>query len=178
MSSLSLQLHATPEEVDFLLSDVLNDRSVFVTLAEGSPLQFRVSEQRRCSPACNALAFTLSPPVLSARSLYDFVGLNPDALLFHVGRLTPAGLAESWLAAKTENEDVMKRWRRTARKVRSATLSGAMAVHPNSGATAPMTGHRFTVGAQELYRKGVAILPAAGTARIQLSTGSTPVSTQ
>jgi hypothetical protein len=168
MSMLSLQLHALPDELDVLLSDVLNDQSVFVTLAEGSPLQFSLSEERRCPPECKALAFTLSSPVLPARSVYDFVRLNPDALVFQVGQLTSAGLTESWLAARTENEDALKRWKRAAKKVRSATLGGAMAVNPVTGATAPMVGHRFTVGAQTLYLKGVAMLPAAGSNTVQL----------
>jgi hypothetical protein len=168
MSKLSLQLHALPEEVDVLLSDVLNDHSVFVTLAEGSPLQFRLSEEGRCSPECKALTFTLSSPVLPARSVYDFVRLNPDALVFQVGQLTSAGLTESWLAARTENEDALKRWKRVARKVRSATLGGATAVNPATGATAPMTGHRFTIGAQTLYLSGVAMLPVGGNSVVQL----------
>jgi len=168
MGTLSLQFHALPEEADALLSDVLGDHTVFVTLGEGTPLQFRLNAERRCLPGCEALIFTLLPPVLPARSVYDFLGLNPDALVFEVGQLKSAGLAESWLAAKTENEDAMKRWRRTARKVRSATLGGAIAVNPQTGATASMVGHRFTVGAQVLYLKGVAILPAAGSSLIQL----------
>jgi hypothetical protein len=168
MSKLSLQLHALPEELDVLLSDALDDQSIFVTLAEGSPLQFSLSEERRCPPECKALTFTLSSPVLPARSVYDFVRLNPDALVFQFGQLTSLGLTESWLAATTENEDALKRWKRAARKIRSATLGGAVAVNPATGATAPMIGHRFIVGAQTLYLKGIAMLPAAGSNTVQL----------
>jgi hypothetical protein len=43
-----------------------------------------------------------------------------------------------------------------------------MAVNPANGATTPMIGHRFTVGAQMLYLKGVAMLPVAGSNIVQL----------
>lgn len=171
MSKLSLQLHVLPGEVDALLSDLLNDKSVFVTVVEGSriPLQFRLGEERRCPPGCRALIFTHYSPVLSAQSIYDFLGLNPDALVFEVGQLTSAGLAESWLSAMTENSDVMKRWKRTAKLVQAATQGGAVAVNPKTGATAPMKGHRFTAGAQAQYLKGIAMLPSAGNSLVQLA---------
>lgn len=171
MSKLSLQLHALPEEVDALLYDLLNDNSVFVTVVEGSriPLQFRLDDGRRCPPGCRALIFTLSPPMLPARSIHDFLGLNPGALVFEVGQLTPAGLAESWLSAMTENTDIMKRWKHSAKLMQAATLGGAVAVNPKTGATAPMKGHRFTAGAQAQYLKGVAMLPSAGNSLVQLT---------
>jgi hypothetical protein len=171
MSKLSLQFHALPEEMGTLVSDLLQDNSVFMTVVEGSrmPLQFRLNEERLYPPDCRALIFTLSPPVLSAKSIHDFRGLNPDALVLEFGQLVPAGLTESWLSAITENKDVVKRWKQTVKLVQAATLGGAVAVNPKSGAAAPMKGHRFTRGAQGQYLKGVAMLPSAGNSLIQLA---------
>lgn len=178
MNKLSLQLHALPEEVAVLVSDLLHDHSVYVTVAEGSPLQFRLDEQRQCLSGCRAVLFTISPPTLSARSLYDFRRLNPDALVFEVGQFTSAGLTESWLSAMTDDRNVMKRWKRTAKMVKSATMGGAVAVNPKNGATAPMRGHRFTAGAQAHYLKGVVMLPSAGNNIVQLPSPPAPDSEQ
>lgn len=174
MSKLSLQLHVLPSEVNSLLGELLSDQSVFVTLAEGAPLQFRIPDERRCEPdRCKALCFTLTPPSLSARTLSDFRSLNPDVLVFEIGQLKPECLAESWLWAMTDNGEAMKRWRRAAKSVQSATLGGAIAVNPKSGATAPMKGHRFTAAAQALFEDGVAMLPAAGNSLVRLGIAPT-----
>ncbi|KQS95103.1 hypothetical protein ASG68_28780 [Rhizobium sp. Leaf453] len=165
-----MQLHVLPDEVGALVSDLLDDSSVFVTVVEGAriPLQFYVNEERLCPPQCSVLIFTLSPPVLSARSIYKFLGFNPDASVLQIGQLTSAGLSESWLSAMTGNKDAMKRWKQTAKLVRRATQKGAVAVNPKTGATAPMKGHRFSTGARALYLKGTAMLPWAGTNIIEL----------
>jgi hypothetical protein len=175
MSKLSLQLHILPSEVNSLLEELLSDQSVFVTLVEGTPLQFRIAHERRCEPErCKALCFTLTPPSLSARSLNDFRSLNPDVLVFEIGQLKAECLAESWLWAMTDNGEVMKRWKRAAKSIQFATLGGAVAVNPRSRATAPMKGHRFTSGAQALFVSGVAMLPAAGNSLVHLGTAPIP----
>lgn len=170
MNKLSMQLHALPEEVDVLLSDLLNDDSVFITSAKGlrGSLFFSLNEKRRYLTDVNALIFTLSRPHLSARSMHDFLGLNPGALIYEVGKLTSVGLNESWLSAMTENKDAMKRWKRAVKLIQAATVGGGVAVNPNTGATAPMKGHRFTVGAHEKYLKGVEMLPSAGNSLIKI----------
>jgi len=169
MNKLSLQLHCLPEEVDILLTDLLDDEAVTVTVAEGVPLQFRPYKNRQfATTECEALIFTLTPPILSAPSLHDFTILNPGALVFKMGRLSSKGLSESWLHAMTENEVAMKRWKRAARRVRSMTQGGGVAVHPISGATAPMRVNRFTVGARELYSRGGVLLPCAGNSLIRI----------
>ena len=153
MSKLSIQLHALPSEVESLLQGLMNDPAVFVTVAEGSPLQFQTIANRAENTVsrCRAVLFTLSQPRLGAGSLNEFKSSNPDVLVFEIGQQTSTGLAESWLWAMSENAEAMKRWKRAAKQLQSLTLSGAVAVHPVSGASAPMKGHRFTKGAQASY---------------------------
>lgn len=169
MSKLSLQLHVLPEDVEELFIDLLQDTSIHLALAEGLPLKFRQPEGRTIVPAdCRALAFSISPVALNVHTMNDFRRLNPDALLFEIGQLKPEGLAESWLSAMTTNSDAMNRWKRTAKSIQMRTLTGAIALNPKTGATVPIKGHRFSASAQDLFCKGLAMLPAAGNSIVQL----------
>jgi hypothetical protein len=171
MSKLSIQLHALPSEVSLLLQGLLNDPAVFVTVAEGSPLQFRSIATRddEALAGCKAVLFTLSQPVMASGTLVEFKRTNPDVLVFEIGQQTTAGLAESWLWAMSENADAMKRWKQAAKQLQSLTQTGAVAVNPVTGASAPMKGHRFTEGAQASYASGIAMRPAAGNSLVQLA---------
>lgn len=170
MKKLSLQLHALPEEVTDLLSDPLNDPNIFVVTGESNPIRFCLKENNKFEPSkFRVIIFTTHPPKLEANSVYDFIGLNPEALVFEIGHITQNGLAESWLAAVTTSSEVEKRWRQVVKSIRSATLSGALAMNPNSGATVPIKGHRFTIGAQKAFLNGVKILPSAGNSIVMLS---------
>lgn len=171
MRKLSIQIHAMPEEVAQLLENLLIDDQVFVTVAEGSPLQFSAFASRSFgSPplGAKALLFTLAPPTLGCSSISDFRKLNVDALIFEIGRLTDRGLSESWLSAMTDDSSAMKRWKQAARHLRDLTMTGAVAVNPHNGASAPMKGHRFTKLALENNANGLLMLPAAGNSVIQL----------
>jgi hypothetical protein len=170
MSKLSIQLHALPSEVTSLLHGLLSDPAVFVTVAEGVPMQFRTIANRADHQlsGCSAVLFTPSEPILGARTLSEFKNSNPDVLVFEIGQQTSSDLAESWLWAMTENAATMKRWKQAARQLQSLTQTGALAVNPVTGATAPMKGHRFTEGAQASYARGMTMRPAAGNSIVQL----------
>lgn len=171
MSKLSLQFHAMPDEISTLSADLINDASVFTTKISGTPLGFTQlgkGEFVRVDPTTRALAFTLSAPNLSAQSFNAFRSANPDALILSIGQIGDRGLAESWLSAMSENEAAMKRWRKTASRLRSETLTGAMAVNPRNGATALMKDHRFTVGVKKANLNGLLLLPAAGNSVVRL----------
>jgi hypothetical protein len=170
MSKISIQLHALPSEVASLLHGLLSDTAVCVTVAEGSPIRFRAVENREndALSGCKAVMFTLSQPELGAASLNEFKRLNPDVLVFEIGHQSSAGLSESWLWAMTENWEAMKRWKLAAKQLQSHTLTGAVAVNPLTGATAPMKGHRFTQGAQASYAHGTPMRPSAGNSVVQL----------
>lgn len=172
MSKLSIQLHALPSEVPLLLRGLLNDPAVFATVAEGLPLRFRALVNR-ADPAlseCKAVLFTLSQPVMDSATLLEFKRANADVLIFEIGHQTSAGLAESWLWAMSENAEAMKRWKQAAKQLQALTHTGAVAVNPVSGASAPMKGHRFTDGAQASYASGMVMRPAAGNSLVQLAT--------
>jgi hypothetical protein len=171
MNKLSVQLHSMPDEVGGLLADLLGDPLVSVTIAKGAPLQFAQCDKQlqvAIPTGCKAVLFTLAEPTLGMSSLNEFRKLNPDALVFEIGQLKGKELEESWMSAMTDNQIAMRRWKQAAKQLRSATLTGAVAVNPGNGACAPMKGHRHTRAAQESFAKGIAMLPAAGNSVIRL----------
>lgn len=172
MSKLSLQFHALPGETLVLVRGLFEDPAVRVVEMSGLPPRFKELQGRghglENDDQLRALIFTMSEPVLEAKSLHDFLRLNPSALTLEIGRLSSSGLSESWLAAMTDDKVAMTRWRKIARTIKDAMMSGAVAESPKTGATVPMKEHRFTAGAQAAYADGVAILPFAGNSIIRL----------
>jgi len=172
MTDISIQFHALPSEINDLASDLICDPNLFMTEVIKSPTQFVLwpPQDRELKESDNrrALIFTLDKPTLSASSLYQIRMLNPDALVLEIGELSPRGLSESWLSARTDNKIAVQRWQRAAKALKAATLTGAEAVNPNNGASAPMRGHRFTKAAQKSFAEGLAMLPAAGNSIVRL----------
>ncbi len=171
MSKLSIQFHALPHEVFDLMGDAFKDNLITVTEVLDAPVRFRPWEADETSNRDNerrAFIFTLEPPKLNANSIDEFHEMNPGALFLEIGSITQNRLSESWLWAMTDNSHAMKRWRKIARELRNATLTGAIAVNPKNGATAPMKGHRFTAEARRSSIQGLEILPAAGNSLIKL----------
>ncbi len=118
------------------------------------------------------IVLTMTPPRIVAGEMNAFLDHNPNALLLDVGRLSEAGLKESWLTARAATSEDPSIWRKFAKIVRSATQTGVTAVNPETGATVKMREHRFTPGAERLERAGILMLPVAGVARLKFGKSS------
>ncbi len=169
--SISAQFHALPSEIPELLAPVFQAEDVFKSeLLESSTAFHRLigGAPVMSDHVSRVLAFTLSTPQLEAKNAYEFALQNPGALLLEVSALVENQLRESWLHTMTREPDILKRWTAAARRLRSRTMTGAIAVSPVDGATGPMSWHRFTVGAQKAFATGVVIRPGAGNVIIRL----------
>jgi hypothetical protein len=174
MADLSIQFHALPDEIVPLVCSFVDEVHVSVSAIKYQPfvvtpintadlsIVLRDVEVRR-------VAFTLVSPALPARGMNEFLDRNPDAMLLDVGKVLDAGLQESWLTARTRDASTLGIWRKLSKRVLAATATGAIAVNPKTGATAPAKGHRFSTGAKAMDRAGVPMLPAAGTARFRFN---------
>lgn len=170
MASLSIQFWAMPSEMASLLADLFRDEGIFVS-EQTSQRGFQQADRSAIEippEGGKAFAFTLTPPLLGAASSYEFAERNAGALHLDVGKLTSAGLKESWLSAKTDDEAAIKRWRRAASKLRIGTRAGFVATNPTSGASATYRTGRHTALAREAYAKGLPMLPVAGNAVVSL----------
>ena len=169
--TLSIQFHAMPDEHGVLLSGALDDSNLWVSEHRIDSPAFKLVERAGETPAqpgVRALIFGAMEPDLDAVTMHQFAGLNPDALVLEIGALSESGLAESWLWSNARDKELVRRWRKAANQLKASLLSGAIAINPATGESAPMKWHRFTRKAQKAYANGVVMRPAAGTSIIKL----------
>jgi hypothetical protein len=172
MTDLSTQFHALPSELEALVSSFVHENGVYVTAIRFPPFEasqvdiaavpsvFRENSVER-------IILTLRPPVLPANGMNDFLDRNGDALILDIGRQSEAGLKESWLTARTNDAEALNTWRHLAKRLRSMTRTGVLAVNPHTGSTTRLRAHRFSAGAKALEAVGISMLPAAGGARLR-----------
>lgn len=171
MGSLSIQFHALRREIADMVIAMGAETGVSVTLMTGTPFCARTWDGKPGAiddTDVSSFCFTLYPVNTSHKSRYDFVMQHPNALVLDVGSLTEHGLKESWLSCKTDDEVCLRKWKEMAKLLKKNTFCGAVALRPATGETALMRHHRYTAGAQQLFRLGVNMLPIAGVVQIQL----------
>jgi hypothetical protein len=169
MADILIQFHALPAELfDLVKQSVARFQLTLVGIKywpfealEVDPEELS-TELGRDGVLYDRLVFMLGKPSLPASGNMDFADHNPDNLALDIGRPTGRGLDESALAARTSNRRALSVWREIAKDLKRITEEGAVAVNPETGATAPMRRHRFTRGALELQARGVPILPLGG----------------
>ncbi len=156
-----------------MLSKALDDPTLWVIEYRNNQPAFKLLDRTviPVQASGRALIFSAKEPDLDAETMHQFSDRNPDALVLEMGQLSKAGLGESWLWSSTRDKETVLRWRAAAKQVKAYLLSGAVAVNPTTGESAPMKWHRFTQKAQEAYVEGVVLLPAAGSSVIKLPSG-------
>ncbi|HSP79830.1 MAG TPA: hypothetical protein VLQ93_14960 [Myxococcaceae bacterium] len=172
MTGISIQFHALPEETLPLMQEYVRQSGLHITAMKFPPPEGRLIgvddlHEGLLEGGVRRIAFTLEPPVLTEETSNRFFDHNPDALILDPGRLTEKGLEESWLSARTSNEAALKVWKRVARKLRGITKAGAIAINPDTGATAHIRIYRSTAGARDLQAKGVVMRSLGGGSIIQ-----------
>lgn len=171
MADISIQFHAALKELISFTSECVREFGLHVTAIRFHPFETVVVEPARlgeiiADSSIRRLALTLSLPVIGAKTLNRFLDQNPNAMLLDLGRLSDAGLKESWLTARTSEADALRAWKQIAGKLKETTRAGAVAVNPQTGASSKLKTHRCTAGARALQGQGVKMLPAAGTSVI------------
>ncbi|MEZ6122128.1 MAG: hypothetical protein R3C49_03000 [Planctomycetaceae bacterium] len=96
------------------------------------------------------------------RSVLEFEALNPDCLRLELGRFQAGWLSQSWLVARSDDPDALKKWRLAAKLLRERTRAGVTAINRGTGAQAVMKNFRYSEGALELEKSGVIMCPPQG----------------
>jgi hypothetical protein len=174
MADILIQFHALPEELVALAQACIRDLALHGVAMRYFPFAAaEISNQQLpalfAEGAWRRLALTTTPPSLPAASALKFEDQNPDCLIIDIGRRTSRGLEESSISARTSDERAFGAWRQVAKRLKAITQAGAVAVNPDTGATAKVRNHRFTKGAKALENEGVAILPLAGGCVLRLN---------
>lgn len=168
MPGMSTQFHALPSEIADLLGGLFDDPDVHVLRTTGRSSYQEIDRPVVPGDGPVSFAFTVHRPmILGASTAFDFQKHNPEGLYLEIGGASAKGLEESWLQTMATNPFALGRWKKAFRKLKASTTTGAIAVNPTSGATAPMRAHRFTRRAQEAYAEGQPMLPCAGNTIIQ-----------
>jgi hypothetical protein len=94
----------------------------------------------------------------------EFADRNPDPLVLTLGKLSPDGLEESMAGAVTDDDAIMRVWRKILRKTRSELHKGAAVVNRRTGNRGEYPHHAYTEGALRLARDGVKMLVFSGNA--------------
>jgi hypothetical protein len=172
MADISIQFHALPEEILPVVNAFVDEIRPYVIGMRFHPFEAWLVERPQImdvmrDETVRRIAFLPGNPVLPVGKMTELIDRNPDVLMLEIGRRGDEGLKESWLTARTGNEAALEAWRKLAKKIRSITKTGAIAVNPSTGVTAKLKDHRFSEGAKRLEAQGVPILPAAGTSRLR-----------
>lgn len=97
-------------------------------------------------------------PSGGAKNRYEFIMANSDALAVDIGHLTPSGLEQSWLSARTENVEILPIWRKLAASLKKNTSAGTWAQNVETGGKAYYKNIRYSRGAEALSRNGTKLL--------------------
>lgn len=174
MKKISIQFHATQEEIAAYISSMRSELGLFETVMVLRPFALKETDGALTINALNIdgdirIILTAQKPSMDASSPNNFYDLNRDTIGLHIGRLTEQGLRESALAFMSDDKEMASIANKVASRLKKLTKAGAISVNPVNGAEANARSHRYTPGAKALYDEGVKILPLAGNSFFKLS---------
>ena len=166
MKKISLQFYFAPDEFVSTVNSLIF-KNAFITIIRSADRQSIVFDgefqelYKDLSILC--IGFTAVNPNLTGLGRNGFREKNKESLIFEVGRVTPDGLAQSWIAAMTYDEKISNSWGRVISKFKRSLNSGITAINRDSGVQARVKGIYYTDGAAGLYKNGIPILPLIGS---------------
>lgn len=132
-----------------------------------------VSEAYRSLGQIDRLALRRGDFDLTATRTHWFVERNADCLFLSVDWPADGELRESWLEGATEDDELLRTWRRILRGFKASMHQGA-SVRGMTGMVAAAPAHRHTAGAHALAEQGTRMLAVAGTAEYLFNDLSLP----
>ena len=170
MAKLSLQFHADPGEVFTWVAVWAHEMDLFLAVEAFAP-EYRVEpvdkaqvgERWAAFGVVSRVSLSIVPIDTGATSALDFLRRNPDILVVSIGANTDGVLRESTIAAMTDDTPSLVTWKAIRSKAKALMRTGAVGVlNPASGVRQSVKSHYYSYGAQELARRGVRMLAAAG----------------
>jgi hypothetical protein len=170
MSAIGVQFHSTFEETFAFLLECAREMRLQMILSWRKPA-FRVAVAESADEARSlvgvmgvpaSIRLTVDSPVASVQDENELLSKNPSALLVEICTRMPAGLKESFLGVKTDDEASIRLWRKIADRWRKRTSAGAIAFNPSTGASGVVKTHRFTPEARRLAREAVTMWALGG----------------
>ena len=173
MKKITIQFHATLEEIVQFASSTCNELGLYLTKMTTKP--FNVSDvSSNLDIECNdrsaalRLIFTKGKPALEVSSPNNFYDLNTDSIGLNVGLISERGLTESSLAFMSNDDEAINIAKKVASRLKKITYAGAIVVNALNGAEGKASSHRYTKAAKTMYDKGVKMRPLAGDVYFKL----------
>lgn len=165
MKKTVVQLHATPNELIAFANIIKEEFELNMVLMKFRPFKLEELEylsSNNINIGDDFIFFTKDKPDISAKSQLDFFDINNGVIKLRIDRLSKTELKESSLSFVSETEDEIKRARKIATKLKKLTLMGAKIIDPKTKIEYKYPKHRYTLGAKELYDKGIKIVALGG----------------
>lgn len=176
MSKVSLQFHATPDELLALASTWAAEHDLRMAVERFFPkirfiavhgTELGSAIQLHLDGVWNRIWFSKTPLEIDYSTDPPFAG-KPECMALVAGNMTPDGLRESALGAVSVDNMALRTWRIVIKAAKCTLLTGAWVLNPATGARQRLAGHYFTEGALALSQSGVKMLAVAGWNEFQL----------
>ncbi len=174
MTDISIQFHATPDELLSLVRDCVTEFDLHVVAMKFFPFEAvevsgsHLDEVFSSSSAFRELALTLQKPFVAVRSSTEFFDKNPNKLRLDIERPSEKGLKQTWLTARVNDTEALPIWQEVARRVKAISKVGVVVVNPHTGASVRSRSFRYTEGAKALESMGIQMLAGSGGCLIRL----------
>ncbi|GGJ05859.1 hypothetical protein GCM10007978_49310 [Shewanella hanedai] len=176
MKSISIQFHATSEELLNFVISVSSELKLVVTMMTLKPFNLTIVEGKlelsefldKLKVGDLRLVLSTATPCIEFTSPNNFLDANSGSILIDIGPLSDLGLEESALSFISSEKDKISIANNVSSKLKRITKAGAIAVNPINGAEAKIRTHRYTQGAKVMADNGVKILPIAGNSFYKL----------
>jgi hypothetical protein len=168
MADISVQFHALPEELLSFTKRCVKDFNLHVVAMKFFPFDFvevpfdKLDEIFSPLSPYQELGFTLQKANLPVKSNTNYYDKNPGALRLDIRRPGDKGLEQTWLTARTDNQEALGIWKKISKRLKEITESGVVAINPDSGATSFMRSFRYTQGAKNLELSGTPMTSLGG----------------
>ncbi len=158
MKSISIQFHATTEELLSFIVTISSEFSLIITMMTLKPFKLEIVEGEltlsdlasKLEEGDLRLILNVSSPDVRSTSPNSFLDKNPGSIVLDIGDLSDLGLKESSLSFMSDEKTKISIANRVASRLKKITKSGAIAVNPINGAEAKIRSHRYTEGAKFL----------------------------
>jgi len=170
MKSISIQFHATTEELLNFIVSASSELGLIMTMMILRPFNLKIVEgglthselASKLKEGDLRLVLSTNSPSIDSTSPNSFLDKNPGSIVLDFGRLSDLGLGESALSFISDEKDKISIANKVASRLKKITKTGVIAVSPINGAEVKIPSHRYTEGAKLGYDEGIKILPIAG----------------
>jgi hypothetical protein len=177
MPDISIQFHATPDEISGWLREWIERDDLHLVAIKFAPFEAKEVELSKVNSvvydeSVRRLSLLVRQPDVTPKNQTDYADRHSDQLVLDVGQCTHEGLRESWMACRTDNVEAYKVWKRLAKELTARTKAGVTATDIKTGESAFYKSYRYTDGAKALENRGVKMLPMKGLSGLRLQLGN------